>query len=252
MGIDSSQFRNDSGLGIAVGNFANEMTALYVARKRDLQFYDEAVANGLGPATRLELTFGLFFFDADLDGRLDLFAANGHLEEDINRVQATQHYAQPPHLFWNCGPEHSTEFVSVPREKCGEELLRPMVGRGAAYADIDGDGDLDFVVTATGGPARLLRNDQQPGRHWLRVKLVGRAPNTGAIGALVELHQQGAVQRRLVSPTRSYLSQCELPVTFGLGNQAKIDKLVVRWPGGESTELTDCEIDRLITIQQPR
>ena len=90
MGIDSAQFRNDAGLGIAIGNFANEMTALYVARERNLQFYDEAVANGLGPATRLQLSFGLFFFDYDLDGRLDLFQANGHLEQDIQKVQASQ------------------------------------------------------------------------------------------------------------------------------------------------------------------
>lgn len=252
MGIDVAYFRNNHEQGIAIGNFANEMTALYVNQGGDWHFRDDAVANGLGPATRLELTFGLFFFDADLDGRLDLFSANGHLEEDIQRVQATQHYAQSPHFFWNCGPQHSTEFVSVPKDKCGDDILVPMVGRGTACADIDGDGDLDIAVTASGGPARLLRNDQKIGHHWLRVKLAGRAPNTGAIGAIVELHQAGVVQRRLVSPTRSYLSQCELPVTFGLGEDGKIDKLVVRWPGGESTELNDCQIDRQVTIEQPR
>ena len=128
-----------------------------------LQFFDAAIATGLGPPTRLSLTFGVFFFDYDLDGRLDLLSANGHLEEDINKVQPTQYYAQPPQLFWNCGPEQSTEFVPVPPEKCGEDFGRRMVGRGSAFADIDGDGDLDVVITASGGAPRLLRNDQQTG-----------------------------------------------------------------------------------------
>jgi hypothetical protein len=251
MGIDVAQFRNSDEYGIAIGNFSNEMTALYVSSGKDLQFRDDAVSNGLGPATRIELKFGLFFFDADLDGRLDLFGANGHLEEDIHRVQATQHYAQPPHFFWNCGPLETTEFVPVPKESCGQAMLVPMVGRGAAYADIDGDGDLDIAACASGGPARLLRNDQQLGHHWLRVKLEGRPPNTAAIGATVELHQNGTVQSRLVSPTRSYMSQCELPVTFGLARQSQIDKLVVRWPGGKTSELTEIEINRLVVVKQP-
>ena len=252
MGIDAAYFRNSNEIGIAIGNFSNEMTALYVSSGRDLQFRDDAVSNGLGPATRIELKFGLFFFDADLDGRLDLFGANGHLEEDINRVQATQHYAQPPHFFWNCGPRETTEFVPVPKESCGDAMLVPMVGRGTAYADIDGDGDLDIAVSASGGPARLLRNDQELGNHWLRVKLVGQAPNTEAIGAVVELHRGDEVQRRLVSRTRSYLSQCELPVTFGLGKNTHVDKLIVRWPGGKTTEVTAAEVDRLLTIEQPQ
>ncbi|HEX5102536.1 MAG TPA: CRTAC1 family protein, partial [Pirellulaceae bacterium] len=251
MGIDVAHFRNNREQGIAIGNFSNEMTALYVNQGDAMHFRDDAVSNGLGPATRLELTFGLFFFDADLDGRLDLFSANGHLEEDIHRVQATQHYAQPPHFFWNCGPERKPEFEPVPAEKCGPDLLVPMVGRGAACADIDGDGDLDIAVTATGGPARLLRNDQQLGHHWLRVKLEGKAPNTGAIGAAIELHQGNSIQRRLASPTRSYLSQCELPLTFGLGADAQPTKLIVRWPDGKITERTDFAIDRQIILQQP-
>lgn len=250
MGIDAAYFRNNDELGMAIGNFANEMTALYVSPNRQFQFRDDAVSNGLGPNTRLELTFGLFFFDADLDGRLDIFSANGHLEDEINRVQATQHYAQPPHFFWNCGAEHSTEFLPVPAEKCGEDLLKPVVGRGAAYADIDGDGDLDVAISVSGGPARLLRNDQKLGQHWLRLKLQGKPGNRDAIGAVVELHQPNQVQRRIVSPTRSYLSQCELPVTFGLGEQAKIDKIVIRWPSGTVKELSGLEIDQMHIVEE--
>ena len=152
MGSDSARFRNNDSIGIAIGNFANEMSALYVAYRNKLQFVDEAVATGLGPNSRSELTFGLFFFDYDLDGRLDLFAANGHLEEDINRVQPSQHYEQAPQLFWNCGPQQRTEFVPVLASQCGDDFVRPAVGRGAAYADIDNDGDLDILLIACGKP----------------------------------------------------------------------------------------------------
>jgi enediyne biosynthesis protein E4 len=251
MGIDIAHFRNSDEQGIAIGNFSNEMTALYVSRRKNLQFRDDAVSNGLGPATRLELTFGIFYFDSDLDGRLDLFAANGHLEEDIQQVQATQRYAQKAHFFWNCGPEETLEYLRVPEAKCGPDLLAPMVGRGAAYADIDGDGDLDLCITASGGPARLLRNDQQLAHHWLRIKLHGRAPNRDAIGAQVELHRGEERQMRLVSPTRSYLSQCELPVTFGLGESDAPVKVVIRWPSGVTSEHADLPLNRLHEITEP-
>jgi enediyne biosynthesis protein E4 len=249
MGIDIANFRNNSDVGIAIGNFANEMSALYVSRGDGLKFRDDAVTNGLGPATRLHLTFGVFFFDADLDGRLDYLQANGHLEEDIQKVQETQRYEQAPQLFWNCGP-HATEFVSLSADKCGVDFVQPIVGRGAAYADIDSDGDLDVLLTAIGGPPRLLRNDQALSHHWLRVKLVGGGKNRNGIGATVELIQRNGVQSRLISPTRSYLSQCELPATFGLGPSTDIKRLVVRWPLGKITERADVPVDQLIVIEE--
>ncbi|AMV32662.1 ASPIC and UnbV [Pirellula sp. SH-Sr6A] len=250
MGIDAAAFRNDASIGVAIGNFANEMSALYVSRSRNLQFYDAAVANGFGPATRLELTFGVLFFDFDLDGRLDIFQANGHLEEDIARVQASQHYEQPPQLFWNAGAQFSTEFIKCRESETGPDLHKPMVGRGAAYADIDGDGDLDVLVSSCGQKARLLRNDQKVGNHWLRVKLVGKKSNRDGIGATVEIRMGDERQMRRVSPTRSYLSQVELPVTFGLGAKTDIDRLTVTWPDGSVQELLRPAIDQLLTIEQ--
>ena len=250
MGVDTSWFRNDRGIGVAVGNLANEMTALYVSPRADLQFTDEAVPTGLGPSTRLELTFGVFFFDADLDGRLDLFAANGHLEEDINKVQASQHYEQSPQLFWNAGPEFETEFVPVPVEKCGSDFVKPMVGRGASYADIDGDGDLDILIVGSGQRPRLLRNNQQTGNHWVRCKLVGTACNINAIGARVEVHLPNQVLKQQVMPTRSYLSQVELPLTFGLGDSNKIEKLVIHWPDGTEETRDNVVVDQTLVIQQ--
>ena len=250
MGTDAAYYRNDPELGFAVGNFANEMTSLYVSQGEPTQFADEAIGDGIGPASRRALTFGLFFFDYDLDGRLDLLQANGHLEEDINVVQPSQHYAQPAQLFWNCGPDCPTTFIEVSPEKTAD-LAKPVVGRGASFADIDNDGDLDVIITQVGRRPKLLRNDQRLGHHWLRVKLIGRAVNRDAIGSWIEVSAQGVTQRRQVMPTRSYLSQVELPVTFGLGDTERIDNLRILWSDGSVQEITDAPLDTTIVIEQP-
>lgn len=248
MGIDVARYRNDQELGIAVGNFANEMSSLFVTAHGRPPFADEAVVEGLGPASRLALTFGVLFFDFDLDGRLDLMQANGHLEHEINKVQASQHYAQPGQLFWNCGTACQSTYMPV--EEPGD-LSQPMVGRAAAYADIDGDGDLDLVISQNGRRAVLLRNDQSLGHHWLRLQLEGRPPNRDAIGARLALTVGGVTQHRQVMPTRSYLSQVELPVTFGLGRNTTVDTLEIIWPDGTTQTLRPERIDTTLRVIQP-
>lgn len=250
MGIDTARYRDDGALGVAIGNFANEMTALYVATKNPLVFTDEAIPEGVGPASRLLLKFGIFFFDYDLDGRLDLLSANGHLEEEISKIQASQQYAQPAQLFWNSGVANGATFLPVSAAQAGSDLFKPIVGRGSAFADIDGDGDLDVVLTQTGGAPLLLRNDQQLGHHWLRLKLVGRPGNRDAIGAWIRARVAGHDLWRQVMPTRSYLSQSELPVTIGLGHATRVDELEVIWPGGQGQPVAGVRIDAPTVVEQ--
>jgi len=250
MGIDSARFRNDDKLGIAIGNFANEMNALYVAQRDSLVFADEATREGVGPASQKLLKFGLFFFDYDLDGRLDVLTANGHLEPEINRVQSDQQYRQPAQLFWNRGGAKGMGFAPVPAEKCGGDLLKPIVGRGSAFADIDGDGDLDVVLTQIGGPPLLLRNDQNLHHHWVRLKLAGTKSNRDAIGAWIKARVNGQTLWRQVMPTRSYLSQSELPVTIGLGQSDKVDSVEIVWPGGASQKIPPPPIDRVTVVTE--
>ena len=255
MGIDAAWYRNDDELGIVIGNFANEMSSLFVTVDGQTPFADEALLEGLGADSRLALTFGLFFFDYDLDGRLDLLQANGHLENEINKVQPSQHYEQPVQLYWNCD---SNEDDAV-NSDCSSRLIlvdntgdlgTPLVGRGASYADIDNDGDLDVMITQPGREAKLFRNEQQTGHHWLRVKLIGTSDNRNAIGAIIELTANGITQRRLVTSGRSFLSQLELPVTFGLGTADSIDSLMITWPGGLKQPVIIDSIDKQVTITQ--
>ncbi|MBT8484899.1 MAG: CRTAC1 family protein [Phycisphaerales bacterium] len=250
MGIDAEDFGNNGRIGIGIGNFANESTSFYVQQDDAWQFADMAGAQGIGSPSRLRLSFGLFMFDADLDGRLDVLQANGHLEEEINAIQPSQHYRQAAQIFWNAGGDGRVRFETLPEALLGD-LTRPIAGRGAAYADIDGDGDLDVVLTQVGGAPLLLRNDQTRGHHWLRVRLRDRGGNPDAIGAVVEATVGSVTQRRRVMPTRSYLSQVELPVTFGIGHATRVDHVRVRWPDGGVTAIDAVEADRLLEIERP-
>lgn len=250
MGIDTARFRDDGALAVGIGNFANEMTALYVEQSRPMIFTDEAIPAGIGPASRLLLKFGLFFFDYDLDGWQDLLTANGHLEEEISQIQKSQHYEQPAQLFWNSGPDYGCQFIEVSSEQAGEALFRPIVGRGSAYADLDNDGDLDFIITQINGSPRLFRNDQTLGNHWIRIQLRGVSQNRDGIGAWIKVTVDGNVLWRQVMPTRSYLSQSELPVTIGLGDASGVESLEVVWPGGKVQSVGNVPLGQLITVTE--
>ena len=244
MGIDAAQ--RDDGLTLAIGNFANEMSSFYVLRPGEDIFSDDAIVAGVGPASRQALTFGLLFLDADLDGRADLIAANGHVEPEINRVQASQNYPQPAQLFWNCGNDCPRRYL--PLADIGA-LAVPRIGRGLAYADIDGDGDLDLALTQTGAKAALLRNDQATGNNWIRVALEAPAPNAQAIGATVTVTAAGTRQVRTVMQARSYLSSVEATLTFGLGTASAVQAVTVQWPNGMAESWRDLTVNNTHTLR---
>ena len=248
MGTDAGDYDNSGRQSLVIGNFTNEGMALYHNDGSGL-FTDKAPTSGIGNMSVRSLTFGSFFFDYDLDGKLDIFAANGHVSDDITVVQPTVKYAQPPHLFRNQG-NNKFEDVSA---RLGNTLQQPVVGRGAAYLDFDNDGDLDLLITANNGPARLLRNDNANQNDVLRVKLVGAKSNRDGIGAKVYAKPtNGPRQFAMVKTGSSYLSQSELPVTFGLGKpQAGITvSLEIVWPSGQKTSLNGIQPNQAITVQE--
>ncbi len=232
MGIDSAEIHPDM-LGIVIANFSNEPnTLLQLRRGKSPAFSDTAVSTGLAAATRTPMKFGAIFLDADLDGRLDLFTANGHLEPDIAAAQAGQTFPQPAQLFWNTG-DAAHLWSEATAAQLGDDLFKPVVGRGCAFLDFDGNGTLDLVVTENGGPARLFRNDNSTGNNWVAFSLVGNGASTNrdAIGAEITVEAGGNTQRRYITTARGYLSQSDLTATFGLGTAAKLDRVTVRWPG---------------------
>jgi enediyne biosynthesis protein E4 len=252
MGIDWAEYRPGK-FAVAIGNFADEpITLLRLDRPHSYLFSDVALIEGLYGPSRIVLKFGLFFFDFDLDGLLDFLTCNGHLEPDIKLVEPSQSYKQPVQLWWNTGGKRTFELVGP--EFAGPELFQPIVGRGCAFADIDGDGYLDVVVTENGGPARLFKNQGGTGNHWLRLVLEGdgKRTNTSAIGAQVTLTAGGKVQHRFVTSARGYLSQSELPLTFGLGKTDKVDRVEIRWPGVDQVQVLEPPpaVDRVHRVLQ--
>jgi enediyne biosynthesis protein E4 len=244
MGVDAADYDRSGRESLIIGNFSNEMMALYHNEGTNL-FIDEAPTSTIGQASLLSLTFGCFFFDYDLDGLVDIFAANGHVADDINRVQPKVTYAQAPHLFHNMGNKHFEEANG------GPALKERMVARGAAYADFDNDGDLDIVIATNNGPAKLLRNDRHNNTNALRVALIGTKSNRSAIGArVIATLQAGGTVRAMVKSGSSYLSQSELPLTFGLGSASKVAALEIQWPSGAVEKIGATDGNQTITVEE--
>jgi len=231
MGIDAADFDNSGAEGIAITNFDNEMMALY-RTGRDGVYQDIAQRSGIGAASKSSLGFGCAFLDINLDGFLDLVAVNGHIDETVRRIHGNVGYAQPPHLFLNDG---KAGFHDIAAE-AGAGFAAPKVARGLAYGDFDRDGDLDLLITTNQGPAYLYRNNLPAGNHGLRLRLTGTKSNRDAIGAVARVFGPEGTQSRRVKSGSSYLSQSELPLTFGLGRRDTAARLVIEWPSGATQE----------------
>jgi enediyne biosynthesis protein E4 len=234
MGVDVGDFENSGRPGIAITNFDNEMIGLYRSSRPGI-YDDVSVSAGLGLPTRTTLGFGCAFLDADLDGSLDLAVANGHIDDTVRNIRGNAGYAQPSQLFLNLG---GGRFRDAAAEISGG-FDQPKVGRGLACADFDRDGDVDLLLTTNNGPAYLYRNDQTAGNRSIRFRLVGTKSNRDAIGAIVRIYHNGQTQTSTVHGGSSYLSQSELPVTFGVGKRDKIDRATLEWPSGRAEEFND-------------
>jgi hypothetical protein len=233
MGVDAGDFDNSGRMGLAVTNFDNEMIGLYRPQAAGA-YADIATRSGVGAASLNRLGFGCLFADLDLDGALDLVVANGHIDETVRNIRGNVGYAQAPLLFLNQG---NGSFRDV-APQAGSTFATPRVGRGLAYGDFDRDGDVDLLMTTNNGPAVLFRNDQTGGRRSVRFRLRGTESNRDAIGATVRVFHGGTSQSRMVKSGSSYLSQSELPVTFGVGTRDVIDRVTIAWPNGRKEEFT--------------
>ena len=245
MGVDAADYDRSGRPHLLIGNFSNEMLSLYHNEGNGL-FVDEAPTSAVGRASLLYLTFGAFFFDYDLDSHLDIFAANGHLEQEISRVQPKVQYEQTPLLFRNTGRGR----FELANEKVGADFVRPVVARGAAYGDYDRDGDLDVLISTNNGPAYLLRNDGGNANSYLRLKLVGRESNRSGIGAVVKVRSASGKQWQTVRSGSSYCSQSELPLTFGLASDLQVETVEVLWPSGKRQEFKKIEPNRFLVVYE--
>jgi hypothetical protein len=248
MGVDASDYDHSGYPSLLITNFSNQMLSLYHNEGRGL-FVDEAPRSEIGRASLLTLGFGCFFFDYDLDGWADVLVANGHIDADIQRVQANVKYAMPPHVFRNDGKGKFQEVT----KSLGQAFDSPRVGRGAAYADFNNDGRLDLLLSTNGGPVYLFRNDAlgaAASYHSLRFKLIGVKSNRDGIGATVKLTSGGETQTQMLRSGSSYLSASELVLTFGLAQHDKADAIEIRWPSGQVDRLSSVPAGQTVTVTE--
>ncbi len=246
MGADSADYDHSGRAHLLVGNFSNQMLGLYHNEGNGL-FVDEAPSSTVGRSSLLALTFAVLFFDYDLDGYPDIFTANGHIDEQIGRVQPKVSYREAPFLFRNLGDRHFQNVTAA----MGPAFNRPIVGRGAAYADFDHDGDLDLLLSTNDGPAYLYRNDGGNRNHWLTIRLVGAKSNRDGIGSVIRVKGSSFMQSETVHSGSSYCSASDLAATFGMGTDASAS-IEIEWPSGVKQSIGTVAANQFLTIDESR
>jgi enediyne biosynthesis protein E4 len=247
MGADAADYDRSGRPHLLVGNFSHQMLGLYHNEGSGL-FVDEAPRSPVGRSSLLSLAFGVFFFDYDLDGHLDIFAANGHIDEEIGRVQPKIQFKQSPLLFHNAGKGRFDNASTA----AGSDIVRPVVARGAAYADYDRDGDLDVLVTTNHGPAYLYRNDGGNANNWISVRLAGARSNRNGLGAVVRVESPSGKQWLPVRSGSSYCSQSDLALTFGLNRDTTVSAIEVAWPSGARQRFTNIKANQHLVIHEDK
>jgi enediyne biosynthesis protein E4 len=244
MGVDAADYDRSGRPSLIITNFANQMLSLYHNEGNGL-FVDEAPSSEVGRATLVTLGFGCFFFDYDNDGWPDILVADGHIEDQIEKVQKRVSYAEPPHVFRNLG---GGKFVET-TQSLGPAFASPKVARGAAYADIDNQGVLDVLMTTNGGRAYLFHTEGVT-NHSLRIKLEGTKSNRDGIGAVITVASGGDQQWKMVRSGSSYLSQSELAATFGLGQNTRANSIEIQWPSAQVDKLSNVSAGQTVTVQE--
>jgi enediyne biosynthesis protein E4 len=247
MGVDWADYDRTGHADLLVGNFSNQMLGLYHNEGNGL-FVDEAPRSSVGRESLLSLSFGVFFFDYDLDGYPDILTANGHIEEEIGRVQPKIKYQEPPLLFHNLGGK---KFENV-SNAVGPDFQKPMVGRGAIYGDFDHDGDLDVLITSNSGAPRLFRNDGGNKNKWISIRTIGTKSNRDGIGASVSISSASGKQWNVVRSGSSYASQSDLALVFGLGQDPVVNSIDVTWPSGTKQKFANVSANQFVTIDETR
>ena len=244
MGVATGDYDRNGTVDLFKTNFAGDTSTLY-ANDGKGSCEDRTFAAGVGVNTRW-LGWGVAFADLDNDGWLDLFLVNGHVYPEVERLQTEAGYKQRKVVYRNLANGRFEDIT----ERLGPPVTTPAAGRGAAFADLDNDGDIDVVVNNMHAPPDLFRLDLQSGAHWTTLKLVGTRSNRSAIGARVRLFTGGAMQVQEVRGGGSYYSQNDLRVHFGLGRSAVVERVEIRWPNGLEEQWLNLDADRIVNLAE--
>jgi hypothetical protein len=249
MGVALADYNGDGRLDLYVTNFSEEYNALY-RQEKDGNYSDTSFPSKSAPSSLPYVGWGTAFFDYDNDGWLDLLAVNGHVypQMETANVGASAKYRQRKLFYRNLGDGTFAETTA----SAGPALMLSRVSRGAAFGDIDNDGDVDVVINDLDGPPMVLRNDIRTQNRWLQVMLEGSGKNRRAIGATVRITAGGHQQAQVVRSGTSYLSQDDFRLHFGLGRSADVDLIEVTWPNGTVTRRTAVAANQLLKIEQAK